>query len=801
MSSPRETLGQRIQKAELLPPAATGVPPTEVGEVIDLDALMVDLEDADNSLEKVIALLVANQASGGTVALPGAPKSPARELLENIDSALYDTSGNLTDLLDFQDGVESIVDKFKRISERFKKLKKEAAQGKVTGKMPSTVKTGDLAQINAAADAAIQEFREYLSDFKDKFDQQQQIELGLEKVVVPTSAEREQELKELAGKRIQALYDEIRSSNEKVSGNDYNNSRVSNPLEGDNINKAGLLPLVERFFPEELSEWRNVLAVYDGFSAAAGAGGYQDEQLVFKKPKEARFAAIGYVDFAHMKELQEIPEIGAMIRYAEDIFKEPQEYKVLYLREDGTEINFATSTPLERRNAAKRVLLSPTDSNPNASDVIKHDYTYAGDPLPEKKNMGVLSLEDLLSLKFPNEKPHRAKVVRMLVHLGELRIKYFTKYYAQYNASPIGWDPSYSLGIEAPMAQILYIIRSKGYIPYDLLDAWQIFRFPVEGGDNVEVLSKKKSRDKKNHPHHKFDIISNKAELIDVENPKYDGYENEYFSESMTPAEVENKGKHIHKAVDNDIVRRAIAVREILDESITLSDKVFIPVRLGEDLTIIPHLWDVIFANPADDPEWEKAGAINFQQYNEACEFHRGALELIFKAKSLEIKGITDVGTCINDVISALSKAKGILNLVGKNDSEKLSIKAARYRKFLQQVLLRLTKVLYTKFMSNETPYKTNLVKMENKHRAFIRLLIQKFSAHTLDSSITAYPIKVLEEHNNLGQRNTFFSNNKYDRGYPLEITYAGPQALTNRTIVNELVQPNKTTASEENKH
>lgn len=520
-------------------------------------------------------------------------------------------------------------------------------------------------------------------------------------------------LKELASNRIETIFAEIVRSESMIKGNTANDARITAPIINNGVETAGIKPLVARFFPKEIEKWDNLLDLTDGM-AAGSAIGLDAKQVGWVNFFESRDAAAGHISFMKMRELAFTPEVKPVLEAMEDLFKKPVEYYVV--EKDG-----------------KFILANRGDVG---AKKVKHDYARTGDPDDGQALTGILSTSDYLAQKFPDRKAHVISMVFMISVVGELRLKYYSKYYANYMQSP---ETTYGamgpLAVQAPMMRLLYAIRAYGKIPPKLRLLWQILRLPGNKDTSLsENLTRKTTRDKKNHPK---SVIS---EPLNLKHPEYDGEVGEY---SLPEAPEKSPGdpdkSNPDTAYHNNQVADAIEVRTWVDESLTFKDKDFTPVRLGEDLVLLPHYWDVIFPDESD-PDAGKYNDLGYKQYNDAVGFFEEFLQAAqFPG---EMSSMEDVKNIVGGLIRKISPFKGLFYMMPKD-----TLRGAVFRRVLQELLLRVIKNVHDQY-HEKVKFTVKVGKPLTKHLLFLEEVIEEVEGMgTLIPEVKHYIIELLEDY------------------------------------------------------
>jgi hypothetical protein len=583
-------------------------------------------------------------------------------------------------------------------------------------------------------------------------------------------------LKKRAGDRIELLFSDLVRSERMIKGNDTNEDRaINHALIGDNIDEASIMPLVKEFFPEQEEKWKKIFDIFDGWAAGAMVGGLESRQFAWRqKWEEARVAVAGESDFSKMREIGNLPEFRPILQEMINIFKEPKEYDVVFVNDDGSEIPPAALTPADRATKKKKLLIPPATS-PNALHV-RHDYAKDGDPNSDQMANGAIDTQELIRQRHPDALPHVISVIWIIAISGELRVKYYSNYYSRYLKSP---DPTfnadYPIITHAPMSRLLYAIRAYGKIPPNMRLLWQVLRLPKRTGDYQQLATRNNTRDRKNHPHPSLPLTpgSTIPPELDLVHPSYDGLEDEYnpIDTPINPATGQpDKENHPESAFNNNNVEEAIEVRTMQDYGLTLDDDSFVPVRLDDDLVLLPHYWDIIFPDPAD-PDYGKYKDITYKQYNAACTFHN---EFLKKAQFPgEMHSVHDVKNIIGGLIRMISPFKGLFALMpaGTGNPAKDTIRGARHRRFLQEVMLRVTKNVYDQFME-KVKWQFKPGKRLTKHGVFIEEAASEYEKMgTLIPEIQNYLMHKIEADDGLGYAAKLLSTTK---GSPLDLTNLG---------------------------
>ena len=543
-------------------------------------------------------------------------------------------------------------------------------------------------------------------------------------------------LKARARSRVEQLWNQVVSS-EQTSKHTVNNSRVYDAYtpEKKNIDTAGILSLVEHFFPDELRRWELMVKIQDGFQAGANSDIFQ--QFAWADCSHSREKAAGHVDFDNIIEFGEMDEVKPVMMSIERYFQRPQ----TYIGSKGVEVT--------------------------------HDYAKDGNPNADQKEKGALDISDLLKRDHPElvaeQKSSIISAVQLVGIIGELRLKYYARYYANYLKSPDGTFDVSPIVIHSPMSALLYKIRANGNILPDLRLLWQIMRFPknhfphfdqnirryrevvdpvfVENASNV-LKKRGLNRDKKKHPNKNDRYLYSTVARKPIQTT-YSGLEDEFIP-GQTPDKLDLTLYNF--AAENENVLEAMQVRSMVDYGLTTSDKFFTPVRLDRTLTIIPFYWDIMFEK---DPETgkRKYGAITYSQYNKTLEKWNEFLHIAQYPDPLT--SADDVNDRIGKVISALSPCKALFGVMPK-DTEA----GERFRAIIQQMMLRYIKHIYDQY-DKDVGYSLDTARqtLQLKRDYFFDLALEEIEKQgTLEGNIKAFLLFTLKKQRKIRGKDNLFT-------------------------------------------
>lgn len=646
--------------------------------------------------------------------------------------------------------------------------------------------------------------------------------------------------KRRARKRVQEAWNNISRSEVITKGSSNNERLLTEPYvpSQDNIEQAGIYPLLEHFFDEhEEKMWRIMVDLHDAFNAAAS----QDviKQMYVTNATESRTKAASHIDFGKMREFSKMPEVQPVFQTIHEIFLNPQLYRVV--REKG-------------KNQKWQVV--PDDYElPDGIEMeermVVHDYAKDGNPNSEEKVRGAVDVEDLLKMNHPDTNPAIFTSVQYLAVLSELRLKYYTPYYAGYTKTADGTFDTGIIAAHAPMAAILYKVRGYGKIPGKLSMMWQILRFPDEIPTN-RVLADPKIKPKKSakiiDPENPTNPNSTNAEylplpddydrIVYLATDKYPEVELVDFPEGLrevTRDEVGNiiatqevnlserrfserenerdrrkysEGKKYnlqvtrdpqtgklslkHRNVNgiptfafaNNQVEEAMEVRVMQDEALTIFYDAFTGVRVGPDYSVFPFYWDIIFTHEA---------AISYAEYNMAVSKWQ---EFLDYAQNLPLlHKATDVDDILAGLVGKISPFKSVLGAMkGTPEGKRIVL-------VLQQILLRATKNLYDQYEAKAEFTTIDSVRYRTTKKGFfLQQAVEQFDKlKTMPGELSVFMRERLESMEGGSLPGGIFKGMQFykdvfsnERGQPLSLSAAKfnlNEQTRRRQIVNQYTQ------------
>lgn len=498
--------------------------------------------------------------------------------------------------------------------------------------------------------------------------------------------------KEKAREVIERKWLQILGTDKTTKEQTQNDARVNSPYNNGNIENAGIMALVREFFPSEEKMWELKIKLWNGFAKAANTDVFK--QMGWIDTYDARKKWQGEADVDDLRKYVENAEIQPAFKYMEEIFAHPQTY--------------VGSTGV----------------------MVTHDYAKDGNPNAGEVESGVLTVAELIKKKFPNLLSSDVDGLMFVALMGELRLKYHSKYHGGYMKSADGTFDTKPIELHAPLDAITYKIRAYGKIFPNHRLLWQILRMPKKtaGGIHTVTLS-----DALRHayadPH--FRLKPKRLEML--KNYRVDDKQSPGFGDEYLPEEVDYNKKadptQWDKAYRNHQVAEAAIVRGLEDRRLTSSWEDFTPVRMGEDKSLIPFWWDVAFHS-------KELGfnAITHAEFFSTCEMWKKFLD---KAQNpAPITKMTDVNDRISDLVGALSPAKALFWLMPSGSEH-----GKRFRAVLCQIFLRFTKNIYDQY-DRKASYSTvdRLSKAPTKRGYFYSVVSSEYeNLGTLDGSIKKF--------------------------------------------------------------
>lgn len=547
----------------------------------------------------------------------------------------------------------------------------------------------------------------------------------IDKMIELSKKEKEKSKEERARARIEQLWVNIRS-NEKVTKDnpaDQNSLNSEYVPSRDNIETAGILPLVREFFPDEINKWNIKINLHNGFNAAANQDVFK--QFYFIDATGSRSRAPSHVDFGNMREYAKMAEIKPLFNSLNNYFESPQKY------------TYGTN-----RVTGNKELITTQDVNDYDNVVtVEHDYARDGNPNADQTAAGALTIGELLKLEHPDAWGSDIDALQYLGILGEIRLKYYTPYYADYLKTADGTFDTKVIAYHAPMAAILYRIRGYGKIPANMNLLWQILRLPGPPTNGqteyTQALDPKINNDRK--------VLKR-------------GYVPEYVPPDC-PEDTHHHGpgpKHYKKirghGYNNHQVEEAIEVRYMRDQMLTRYYRDFEGVRLDDSLTIIPFMWDIIFD--------KKYGAITYKEYSDSFVKWKEFLEAA--QYPADIKKPSDINDRIGGLVGKISPFKAFFGVLKEGTPE-----GDRFRDVLRQILFRNIKDVYDEYDKKAAVGWHEIIgKAWSKRDLFFQIVKSEIAGlGTLDASIKDYMIHKIDNYNKFGKGffDDLFSPAKYD--------------------------------------
>ncbi len=454
----------------------------------------------------------------------------------------------------------------------------------------------------------------------------------------------DRKLESRARVRVERLWAEIAASEHTIKGTPENTKKVDSPYIEDqrNIDEAGILPLVERFFPVERARWVLMLEIMNGFNAAARTDVFKEfswnDVAAGRTESQKHINTTMLLDFRRMVDRE--PATRNIFDRIESYFANPQEYVV---RRVG-----------DKFEAVGRGRPGPGEIS------ITHDYAKDGNPTEEEASKGHLSIGQLLKMDYPNACDSVLGAVQYVGIIGELRLKYHHRYHGSYLKSPDSRFDTKPIFAHSPLEAILYQIRSKGKVYPEHRLLWQILRLPRKSGPYVENLTQNSSRDAR--------IYSGDATAAAPE---------------FSP--VENKARSSpDEAYGNENVEGAIEYRTFMDMGLTSYSREFHPVRMTEEMTVVPYMWDFLF-----DSQYNRGPSM--ANFSDAVAKWESFIALAQNPRV--IKHLEDVNDSIGSLLEAIAPFKAILVVTKDTDVGNL------FRDLINQMLLRNLKNVYDQYM------------------------------------------------------------------------------------------------------
>jgi len=485
--------------------------------------------------------------------------------------------------------------------------------------------------------------------------------------------------------------------NEKGSKSEVNAENVRTIKEGiKKIIEAYKLDGREDRAKEFENEWSLKIKILDGFSRAANTDIFK--QLSWQDVEHSRTEAGKEVGLLSLREFVDLEHVKPVIKEIGNILL-------------GGQIKFVDKKGDPLISSKTEKAIPKTKINDSGEKVpSEHDFGKFGNPSDSDLEKGVaITLNDFLKQLFKDEieagtlDNSSIDAAEMVAIIGELRCKAYAPYYDSYATSPKSTIDVSPIQSVAPMAYILYKIRSIELVPPGYRALFQIFRLPSDYKNNGEkpVLLSSKTGETERQPLERDMVDPLTGKII-------------YDTSGKVKKEKVNSTAKIGIIKNGKNVKIAIELREAIDKLISyantreakkLIDKPkksaneegalkeglkkvgYFSVELPEDLTIMPYIWDLIV-----DRETGDYAKTTYKEYADALKAWEKLRELVENPPKISKE--QDVQTAIGMIISTLSPMKGII----------APLEGSKYYpsliQTLQQMFLRYTKYIYDEYES-----------------------------------------------------------------------------------------------------